>query len=314
VVALLFAVSSRFAHPGVDNRFHVQQSGAVRIRWLVACVLVVAPACVRGADGTTARSNVRVVAGLYPLAYVTRLVGGPGVAVTDLTPPGAEPHEIELRPSQVADIERADLVLVVPGLQPAVDDAARDGAILDVTAGLPRLRDADGRADPHVWLDPSRLAAFATTLAKRLAILDEAHGAAYVRRGVAVAADLSALDREYRAGLRDCDRHEVVTSHAAFGYLADRYGLTQVGISGLSPEAEPPPGRIAAVTRFVRAHRVTTVFFESLVSPKVAQTVARETGARTAVLDPVESVTGGDDYPAVMRRNLAALRAALGCR
>jgi zinc transport system substrate-binding protein len=252
------------------------------------------------------------VAGLYPLAYVAQRVGGDRVRVSDLTPSGAEPHDIELSPSQVATVRSAAVVLVVRGLQPAVDQAAPGKTTLDAFAGLPERRDG-GVRDPHVWLDPSRLAALATTLARRLADVDTAHDTEYLSRASALSDELGALDREYRAGLAHCARTDVVTSHAAFGYLADRYGLHQVGIAGLSPEAEPSPGRIAGAARYVRAHHVTTVFFESLVSPKVARTVARETGATTAVLDPVESVRDGDDYRAVMRRNLVALRVALGC-
>jgi zinc transport system substrate-binding protein len=268
---------------------------------LAALALLAGSACTRE---PSAGGRVRVAAGLYPLAYVARLVGGDRVGVTDLTPPGAEPHEIELTPGQVSLIQSADLVLVVRGLQPAVDDAAPDSRTVDA---------GSGKKDPHVWLDPSRLAALAATLAARLASVDAAHGSEYLRRAATVGATLGALDADFRTGLAHCARHEIVTSHAAFGYLAERYGLTQVGISGLVPDAEPSPGRVASVARYVRAHGVTTVFFESLVSPKVARTVARETGATTAVLDPVESVRGGDDYVTVMRRNLTALRTALGC-
>ena len=275
------------------------------MRYLVLLALLAT-----GCAGVRDDGRVRVVAGLYPLAYVARLVGGDHVDVTDLTPPGGEPHEIELAPRQVATIEKADVVVVVPGLQPQVDAAAPDARTLDAFTGLVRTRPGD----PHLWTDPSNLAALAATTAARLAEVDPAHHVEYLTRGTQVGQDLVRLDAEYRDGLRDCARRDLVTSHEAFGYLADRYHLTQVGIAGLSPEAEPSPARLAAAARYVRAHHVTTVFFESLVSPKVAETVARETGATTAVLDPVESVQNGDDYPAVMRRNLAALRLALGCR
>jgi zinc transport system substrate-binding protein len=167
--------------------------------------------------------------------------------------------------------------------------------------------------DPHVWLDPVRMQAMAAAVAERLAQRDPAHASSYRSRAAAVQADLQALDRDFRIALTGCARTDVVTSHAAFGYLANRYGLVQQGISGLSPDAEPSPGRLAEVTRFARAHHVTTIFFESLVSPKVAQAVAAEVGAKTAVLDPVEGVKKGEDYLAVQRRNAAALHDALGC-
>ncbi len=293
----------------------MRSSGRV-VAAVVAAVAVAAAGCAKSADvrDAAAGGRVRVAAGLYPLAYVARLVAGPDADVADLTPPGAEPHEVELRPSDVAALERADLVLLVRGLQPAVDAAAPRERVLDaLAAGAPPRRDASGATDPHVWLDPTRLAVLARDVAERLGGADPAHADAYRARGQQAHDRLRALDADLAAGLRTCARRDVVTSHAAFGYLADRYDLTEVGISGLSPEAEPPPGRIAEVTRYVRDKGVTTVFFETLVSPRVARTIARETGAKTAVLDPVESVEPGDDYDAAMRRNLAALRTALGC-
>lgn len=270
-----------------------------RLAVLLAAALAAA-GCAKGGD--TGGDGPRVVAGLYPLAYVARSVGGDRIDVVDLTPSGAEPHDAALAPSAVADLERADLVLLIPGLQPEVEAAAPGGR----TLAMP----SDG-TDPHVWLDPARLAAYATDVAARLERIDPAGG--YAARAESFGAALLALDGELHRGLETCARRYVVTSHAAFGPLAKRYGLTQVGIAGIQPDADPPPGRIAEIARYVRRNGVTTVFFETLVSPKVAEAVAREAGAATAVLDPIESVRGADDYPAVMRRNLAALRTALGC-
>lgn len=261
---------------------------------------LLAPACAK--DGGGDADKLRIVAGMYPLAYVARAVGGDRVEVVDLTPPGAEPHDIELAPSQVAAIESADLVVVIPGLQPEVEAAARD----DRTMAL----DVDGD-DPHVWLDPPRMLQFAEALAGVLSALDR--DGRFEANANALGVGLDRLDAEFRDGLKTCARKEVVTSHDAFGYLARRYGLTQIGIAGLEPDADPSPARIAEISRYVRDRKVTTVFFETLVSPKVAETVAREGGAKTAVLDPIESVQGNDDYASVMRRNLAALRTALGC-
>jgi zinc transport system substrate-binding protein len=163
-------------------------------------------------------------------------------------------------------------------------------------------------ADPHVWLDPILF----THVVRRI-------GAALHRPVGPLVVQLKLLDREYRAGLRHCARKEIVTSHAAFGYLAQRYGLTQVPITGLAPESEPSPQQLAHVVDVVRRTHATTVFFETLVSPRLADTVAREVGARTAVLDPIEGLTPseqahGDNYLTAMRSNLAALRKSLGCR
>ena len=289
-------------------------------------VVAMALACASPAGSS---SGIPVVAGLYPFAYVLERVGGPEVAVTNLTKPGAEPHDLELTPRQVATVESGALVVYLPGLQPAVDDAVRSEAAdhaLDVATVVPLLpaptalgTDAPGSesaTDPHVWLDPLRMAAIGDAVAARLSAVDPAHAAGYRARAAALRADLTALDAQYRAGLSACTRHDIVTSHAAFGYLADRYGLHQVSVSGLDPEQEPSPKRVAEVAAYVRQHAVTTIYFETLVSPKVAQTIASETGARTAVLDPVEGLPDGSQasYLTVMRTNLAALRTGLGCR
>jgi zinc transport system substrate-binding protein len=122
-----------------------------------------------------------------------------------------------------------------------------------------------------------------------------------------------------RRGLTSCDRRELVTSHTAFAYLADRYGLVQIGLTGVSPEGEPAPGALVDLVDEVIESGATTVFFETLVSPELAETVARESGAKTAVLNPLEGLTqaevdAGEDYFSVMRSNLAVLREALGCR
>lgn len=252
--------------------------------------------------------ETEVVAGFYPLAFAAEEIGRDRVAVSNLTPAGSEPHDLEVSPDDVAALRNADLVLLLGhGFQAQLEDAAGDGdevlQLLD-TQGLALLPDED----PHVWLDPLRYAAIARRIATAL---QEPAAEPFV-------AHLEALDEEFRRGLADCERRELVTSHEAFSYLADRYGLEQVAIAGLSPEAEVDPGRLEAVVDAVRESGATTVFVEPLVSPRIAETVARETGAETAVLDPLEGLSeeqaaNGDDYFSVMRQNLDALRAALGC-
>jgi zinc transport system substrate-binding protein len=270
-----------------------------------------------GAAATSSGGRTTVVAAFYPLAYAAQRIGGGAVKVENLTPSGAEPHDLELTPRAVAEIQQADVVLYLGhGFQPAVSDAVRGakGRVVDVLSGLP-LHSARGQeegltADPHVWLDP----VLYSRIVKRIgAVLGrKAHTAAPI-------AQLRALDRDYRGGLARCARREIVTSHAAFGYLAQRYGLRQVAITGVTPESEPSAKQLAGVVKTVRRTHATTVFFETLVSPRLAETVAREVGARTAVLDPIEGLTPseqsrGATYLTVMRRNLANLRKALSCR
>ena len=289
-------------------------------------------ACSDGARGASGSGKTTVVAAFYPLQFIAERVGGDAVTVSNLTKPGAEPHDLELAPNQVAAIGNADVVVYLAGFQPAVDEAVEQhakGHAFDV-AGVQPLSDApaggeeeaekaggqahvnDGK-DPHVWLDPLRLAAIVDQLATRLATADPDHAADIRGRAAALRAELEALDKEYAAGLATCQRREVVTSHAAFGYLAERYKLRQIPISGLSPEEDPSPQHLAEVTKLAKQSGVTTIFFETLVSPKVAEALASEVGAKAEVLDPIEGIDGGGDYLSVMRQNLARLRTALDC-
>jgi zinc transport system substrate-binding protein len=290
----------------------------------LALLAFIATGCGRSAGSDPGQPSI--VAAFYPLMYVASAVGGAEVSVTSLTPPGAEPHDLELTTDQVRRVADADLVVYLRGFQPQVDetvdqqaaDAAFDAAGVEALREATGAGDGDGDAggkDLHVWLDPVRLAVIADRLADRLAEVDPDGAAGYRTRAADLRVGLERLDREYADGLKTCDRREIVTSHAAFGYLAERYGLRQIAVSGLSPEAEPSPQRLADVARQARTHGVTTVFFETLVSPKVAETLADEVGARAEVLDPIEGLApdATGDYATVMRDNLTRLRAALGC-
>ncbi|MFC5006466.1 metal ABC transporter substrate-binding protein [Dactylosporangium cerinum] len=264
--------------------------------------------------------RLKIVAGFYPLQYISERIGAENTAVTNLTQAGAEPHDLELKPTQLAQITDAGLVVYLAGFQPAVDEAvklqAKDKAF-DVASveSLQAGGDLDGGHgdDPHVWLDPIRFATIVGKLADRLAAVDPANADAIKVRAGQLQDELRRLDEDYAAGLQTCARREIVTSHAAFGYLAARYHLIQVPISGLDPEAEPSPQRVSEIAALARQKGVTTIFFEALVSPKLSETVAKEIGAKAAVLDPIEGVEEGNDYISVMVHNLVALRDALGC-
>lgn len=263
-----------------------------------------------GDDGTL------VVAAVYPLAFVAERVGGDRVTVESLAAPGVEPHDLELDPDQVDDVQTADLVLYVGGgFQPAVEDALGDaeGDAVDAVAAAGATGD-----DPHVWLDPVRMQDVARAVATALAEVEPAGADAYAAAAERLVADLDALDAELRAGLAGCEGDLLVTTHAAFGHLAARYGLEQEGIAGLTPEAEADPRRLAELADLVRDRGVPTVFTEALLPPDVAETLAAEAGVATAVLHPLENLTEGEaeagaDYLSVMRDNLAALRSGLGC-
>ncbi len=294
---------------------------------VIVVALVVSGLAVACSSASSDQPGTSIVASFYPLAEAAQQVGGANVHVTNLTAPGVEPHDLELTPDQMEAITTADVVLYLGGgFQPAVEDAIKDaqGTVVDVSEGLrdlpvPSTETSPGlTADPHVWLDPVAYGQVVDRVESALAQVDPSGASTFATNADAFTARLTSLDRDYRSGLASCDRNIIVTSHAAFGYLAQRYGLQQEPIAGLSPEAEPTPQRLADLAALVERTGVTTIFTEDLVSPKVADTLASETGASTAVLNPLESLTSdqlstGEDYVSVMEQNLATLRGALGC-
>ena len=289
---------------------------------LVATTLL--GACDRAGDSAArAGDRLDVVASFYPLAELATRVGGTRVRVTNLTPVGVEPHDGELTSRQVDQLTDADLVLFLGrDFQPAVAEVAenRGAGALDLLQHVTNfIAKGGGDGDPHFWLDPQRMTEAAAAVANALAAASPSDGELFRANATSFRTELRLLDEEFKRGLAECDRRKIVTTHAAFTYLAARYDLEQLAIAGLSPEFEPDADRLAELADRIEADGITTVFFETLVSDEVAETLARETGATAAVLDPIEGladedVAGGKDYAAVMRENLAALRAALGCR
>jgi zinc transport system substrate-binding protein len=280
---------------------------------IVRVVLILTAMAALGAGcggGGSADDRISVAAAFYPLAYAAEEIGGDQVSVRNLTPPGAEPHDVELSARDVERIRAADVVLYLgSGFQPNFERAVEGahGKKVDLLQGL-KLVSGDEGVDPHVWLDPLRYA----EQARRI-------GDALERPAQAFVARLRMLDADFERGLAHCARNEIITSHAAFGYLADRYGLEQIALTGITPEAEPTARDLERIVREVERTGATTVFFETLVSPRLAETVAREAGAKTAVLNPLEGLSQeeldeGKNYFSVMRQNLATLRQALGCR
>ncbi|MGW8568389.1 metal ABC transporter solute-binding protein, Zn/Mn family [Isoptericola sp. NPDC055881] len=307
---------------------------------LPAVLAACAPTDQGASDGT-----LEVLASYYPLQYVAEQVGGDLVSVSNLTPPAAEPHDLELSPAQVREIGTADLVVYSSGFQAAVDDAidtqspehvvdtsdvvtleahpgTADDAVVDEGEGE---GEGDGHdhgdeaaVDPHFWLDPTRLIDVGHAVAAQLGAVDPEHSATYAENADALAKSLTQLDGQFSAGLKECATRTLVTSHAAFGYLSERYDLEQIGIVGLDPEAEPSPARLREVGAIVEENDVSTIFTETLTSPKVADTLAKDIGVETAVLDPLEglskdAVASGADYVSVMQDNLAALTEGLQC-
>lgn len=297
----------------------------------ILCSAVALAGCSGCGTTETGGTRLTVVASFYPLQWVAQQVAGGAATVTSLTKAGAEPHDLELSPRDVAQVADADLIVYLKGFQPAVDDAVRQEghgrafdasttADLDMTyAPVEQGRAASHGAnatDPHFWLDPLRLAAVTDGVAASLARRDPGHQATYRANAGRLKTKLLALDRQLRTGLARCADRDLVTSHNAFGYFAQRYGLRQVGITGLTPDQEPSSADLAQVASFVRVHHIDTIYYETLISPAIARAVARDTGARPEVLDPIEGLTkdsAGRDYLEIMRSNLAHLRKGQPC-
>ena len=286
---------------------------------------LISASCSEGAARDDGRTSV--VASFYPLRFVAERLGGTCVSVTDLTPPGVEPHDLELTPDAVESIATADVVLYLGGgFQPAIEDAIDDaqGETVDLLGVVPTVR-AEGEEaeegltiDPHIWLDPGRFEEIVTSTADALERTEAAGSCDVAGAAEELHSDLTELDADFRSTLDGCDRDVIVTNHDAFGYLASAYGLRQEAIAGVEPEGEPSAKRLAEVKELVEREGVTTILTEELVSPDVAETLAAEAGVDTAVLFTIEGLTdveaaAGDDYLSLMQDNLETLRVALGC-
>ncbi len=278
-----------------------------------------------------------VVASFYPMQYLAQQIGGDHVNITNLTKPGQEPHDLEISAKQTAQLQESDAVLYLKNLQPAVDDAVAQSDVktkidaASLTTMEKHGNEVGGHAaehddheneelaglDPHIWLDPVRYAQVAEGVGKAFEKADPDNAADYKKNTAALVKKLGALDTQYKEGLANTKTKVFITTHAAFGYLAERYGLTEEAINGLDPESEPSASRVKDLEKMAKADGVTTVFYETLVSDKTAKTIAADSHLKTDVLDPIEGITAkskGDDYFQVMESNLKALQTALGTK
>lgn len=306
-----------------------------RLRPLLAGVLLVAAACgTPSADLVDDERPVTVAAAFYPLAWLAERLGGDAVEVTTLTPEGVEPHDLQLSADALEAMESADVVLYLsrdfqPDVERAVGqlDGVRTADLIGDEAGVRLIAASDdlgkeplaGGGDPHVWLDPVRFAAMAERAAATLVDARPELADEVDVNLAGVRADLATLDGELDLALADCERDTIVTSHAAFGYLADRYGLRQLAIAGLSPDAEPDARTLDEITETAASRGVTTVFFEEALPADLSETVADEIGADIALLGALEfppssAIGQGEDYLSVMRANGMAIAEGLSCR
>ncbi|MGL5827811.1 MAG: metal ABC transporter substrate-binding protein [Nocardioides sp.] len=300
----------------------------------VTCLLA---GCGEEGDVSTAKDRPAVVAAFYPLAYVAQRVAGTHATVRNLTTPGGEAHDLTLGVKQTTEVISADLVVYQSEFQPSVDDSVpqnTNGVVLDVAeiltlepfeehesegktdgANSDEEHEEHGSFDPHFWQDPLRMAELGDRVADELSDIDPPHAAAYAANAANLRTDMAALDQAYVDGLGSCARNTVVVSHDAFGYLA-KYGLVLEPIAGLSPDAEPTPADLARLRDLIASEGITTVFSETLVSPALSETLAREADVGSEVLDPIEGLsdtTADEDYLSLMKGNLLALQQANGC-
>ena len=288
------------------------------------------------ADTAADDGRLRVLTSFYPMYDFACKIGGDCIDVTNMVPSGTEPHDWEPSTNDLKNLEKTD-VFIYNGadMEPWADDllVSRSDTLHVVEASENvELRTTDGEHehahehegadhhhgdfDPHVWLDPENAKIEMEAIRDALCAADPENSTVFQSNYEKYAAELDALDAEFREKLAPLPNRTIVVAHEAFGYLCDAYGLTQVGIEGLSPDSEPDPGRMAEVIDFVRDHSISTIFFEELVSPKVAEAIASETGAQAKMLSPLEGLSdeqaaAGADYFSVMHDNLAALMEAL---
>ena len=283
---------------------------------------------------TTVAEKIQIVAGFYPLAYAAESIAGDLADVISLAGPGVDAHDLELTASDVAKITDADLVIYIPNFIPALDAVIKtldSSKVINATEGITLLEGKadshsheghsddehsddehsddehsdEGLSDPHVWLTPKNMITLGGTIAQAIGAI-QAHDQIATNQA-SFESSLTALAGEYSTKLANCSVKAMIVSHEAFGYLAKEYGFEQVGISGLSPEAEPSPARLAEVAKIAKAKQATTIYYETLVDPKVAKTLAEELKISAAKLDPLESPPATGDYLSAMQENLGAL-------
>ncbi|WP_142151840.1 metal ABC transporter substrate-binding protein [Streptomyces sp. SLBN-31] len=312
-----------------------QRISAVALAAVTALGLGTLTGCSGDSAAAAGTGKFDVVASFYPMVFLAERIGGSHVHVTSLTQPGQEPHDLEISARQTAQLQDSDAVLYLKNLQPSVDDAVAQSEVktkIDA-ASLTSLEkhgnEVGGHAashddskneelsglDPHIWLDPVRYAQVAEGVGKAFQKADPEHAADYRKNTATLVKRLHALDTQFKDGLAHTKSKVFVTTHAAFGYLAERYGLTEEAINGLDPESEPSAARVRQLETMAKADGVTTVFYETLVSDRTAKTIASDAGLKTDVLDPIEGITAksrGTDYFSVQEANLKALQSALG--
>ena len=304
-----------------------------------------------GTEDTSSEKKLNVMASFYPMYDFATKVGGDKVEVTNMVPAGTEPHDWEPAATDVKNLEEADVFIYNgAGMEHWTEDVLdaldnKDLKVVEASRGLTLLEgkeedeeetedsssdsdasdestsdedssDSEITYDPHVWLNPLNAKAEMENIKNAFVEADPDNKDYYEQNYETYAEKFDQLDKEYKDGLSNTKSKDLITSHEAFGYLCQAYGLNQVGIEGLSPDSEPDASRMNEIIKFAKENNVKTIFFEELVSPKVSETIADEIGAKTAVLNPLEGLTddeisAGEDYFSVMESNLKTIEDAL---
>lgn len=277
------------------------------------------------------QERLQVYTSIYPMYDFAKKIGGDTMDIVNIVPAGSEPHDWEPSPKDIASITKADVFIYNgTGMEPWVEKLkttikGNTPVMVEASAGLPLLEgsneheEEDGEElafDPHVWLNPIHAKAQMQKIRDAFIGVDASRKEYYEEQYNTYAAQCDALDKKYRDTLSRYSNKNMVVAHQAFGYLADAYGLVQVPIEGLNAEAEPSPAKMVEISKFAKENNVKVIFFEELISPKVAEIIAREVGAKTQMLNPLEGlkeedIKAGKDYFSVMEDNLKALDEAL---
>lgn len=279
-------------------------------------------------------STLKIITSFYPIYEIVKQVGGSDVTIQNLVPAGAEPHDYEPTPQNIVNLNQADLVIyngmglepwadkIIPELQQNglktlnLSDYFQNVAIKN---GLKKPEDTEYLPyDPHLWMDPVNYEKEVQTVTQKLIEIDPKHQTDYQQNSQKFLQQLQDLDLAYQNGFKSCKLNSFVTNHAAFAYLSNRYHLKMIAISGLSPDAEPSAKSMADLTDAIKQNNIHYILTESLISSKIADTLAQETGTKTLILNPLEGLTDqeiakGKNYVSVMQDNLKNLQTALEC-
>ncbi|MBR2751737.1 MAG: zinc ABC transporter substrate-binding protein [Clostridiales bacterium] len=305
---------------------------------------VLLPGCKAKGFGKDAQGKVKVLASIYPMYDFVKRIGGDLVSVSMMVPAGTEPHAWEPSTRDMMQLEEADLfVYSGAGMETWAEDVLKgvqnkNLTVLEASSGVELIKlwegdhdDHDeheehehegaghyhGEYDPHVWLSPKNAAIEMKNIAEALKKIDPAHASDYDKNYQAAKDECDKLDGEFATALAGAEGKYIVVAHEAYGYLCREYGLKQLGIEGVSADQEPDAARMREIIDLVAQYGVKCIFFEELVNPKVAQTIAEEAGCSTQALSPLDGLTQADidagrDYFSVMQDNLAAIKKALG--